>query len=180
MFNMRKYEILGFFIIILISICLAIIFWLLPSNFIVDGLGPTNNSLWQIGKLMFISILVYTFIEYFVFGHDFHNFTFAKSATMFIAPIIYIGLSYIVDLGLGGASFNNHLLTYATAVATGQYISYFILRDGFYFRLMNGYAILGILLMLALYIGYGRTTDSFSSLIFKDMDGYQTHIRYLP
>ena len=76
MFKMRKYEMLGFFIIPLISALLLLIFWLIPSNFIIDGIRPTTNSLWQVGKLMFISVLIYSVIEYFIFGREFDNFYF--------------------------------------------------------------------------------------------------------
>ena len=178
MFLMRKYEMLGFFIISLISIILALLFWLLPSTFLLDGLKPTTDSLWQVGKLMFVSILIYSIIEYFIFGREFHNFIFAKWATLFLGPIIFVGLSYLLDLGLGDATFNNHIVTYAIALFVGQYTSFYILRDGIYFRLMNGYATLGIVLMLAIYISYGRAADSFNAPIFRGMKGYQTYIRY--
>lgn len=179
MFMMRKYEMLGFFVISIISIILAILFWILPPNYILDGIGPTTDSLWQIAKLMFISILIYTIIEYFIFGREFDNFTFAKAATLFISPLLYIGTSYILDLGLGSATFNNHLLTYAISVALGQYVSFYIIRNGYYFKLMNGYALAGILLMLTLYITFGKITDSFNAPIFKSMRSYQTYIKYL-
>jgi hypothetical protein len=179
MFTMRKYEILGFFIISLISIGLALLFWALPSSYFLDGVGPTTDSLWQIGKLMFFSISIYTLIEYFVFGREFENFIFAKAATLFIAPLIYIGASYILDMGMGNATFNNHIITYALAIIAGQYVSFYILRDGYYFRLMNGYAILGILLMMTVYITFGRTTDKFDNPIFHSMERYQTSIQGL-
>lgn len=178
MFIMRKYEMLGFFIISLISIALALLFWVLPSNIILDGLKPTTDSLWQVGKLMFLSILIYSIIEYFIFGREFDNFTFAKAASLFIGPLTFIGISYVLDLGMGAATFNSHIITYALSLAIGQYASFYILRDGFYFRLMNGYAMLGVLLMMALYIAFGRSTDSFSAPIFRPMEGYDAHIRY--
>lgn len=178
MFIMRKYEMLGFFIISLISIALALLFWALPSNYIIDGIGPTTDSLWQMGKLMFVSTLIYTVIEYFIFGHEFDNFTFAKAAAIFIAPLIYMGASYLLDMGMGSATFNNHIITYAIAIGIGQYVSFYILRNGYYFKLMNGYAILGILLMMTLYITFGKHTDTFESPIFKSMKSYQTIIKY--
>ena len=178
MFIMRKYEMLGFFIVSLISIVLALLFWIMPSTFIIDGLRPTTDSLWQIGKLMFISVLIYTFIEYFLFGREFRNFTFAKSASLFIAPLVYIGISYLLDMGMGSATFNNHIITYAVALVIGQYISFYILRNGYYFKLMNGYAILGIFLMMTLFISYGRIVDKFDAPIFKSMKHYQTFIKY--
>jgi hypothetical protein len=177
MFTMRKFEMLGFFIISLISVILGLLFWALPSNFLVDGIGPTTDSLWQIGKLMFISILIYIFIEYFIFGRDFDNFVFAKSATLFLGPLIYIGASYVLDILLGGASFNNHIITYALGLGVGEYVSFYILREGYYFKLMNVYATVGIIMMLALYITFGRATDNFGGPIFRPMSSYQEHIR---
>ena len=178
MFTMRKYEMLGFFIISLISIALALLFWALPSTLFIDGIRPTTDSLWQVGKLMFFSTLIYTIIEYFIFGHDFKNFIFAKSATLFIGPLVYIGASYLLDMGLGNASFNSHVVTFALALALGQYISYYIMRSEYNFRLMNEYAVLGIVLMLTIFIGFGRSVDSFNSPIFRPMKDYQTFIKY--
>lgn len=178
MFLMRKYELLGFFIITLISIGLGLLFIGLPSNALIDGIRPTTDSLWQIGKLMFISILLYTVAEYFIFGRDFNNFVFAKSASLFLGPIIFIGSSYIFDILMGGVSFNNHVITFALGLGLGQYISFYILREGFYFRLMNAYALLGILTMLTVYISYGRATDSFNGPIFQPMDDYMNYINY--
>lgn len=175
---MRKYELLGFFIIPLISILLALLFWALPATVFLDGLRPTTDSLWQVGKLMFFSVLIYGVVEYFIFGHDFKNFIFAKAATLFIGPIIYIGTSYLLDLGLGNASFNSHVVTYAFAVGLGQYLSYYIMRSEYNFKLMNEYAVLGIILMSTLFIGYGRTVDTFNNPIFRPMKEYQTYIKF--
>jgi hypothetical protein len=176
MFLMRKYELLGLFIIAFISISLGLLFWVLPSNYILDGIGPTTDSLWQIGKLMFISSLVYSIAEYYIFGRNFSNFTFAKCASIFLGPILYIGISYVLDILMGGASFNNHLVSYVFGLGIGQYTSYLILREGYYFRLMNTYAILGILLMLGIYISFGRVTDTFEGPIFKTMNNYQQYV----
>jgi hypothetical protein len=175
---MKKYEVLGFFFISLISGLLAVLFWLLPSSLILDGLGPTTDSLWQVGKLMFMSILVYTIIEYFIFGRRFDNFAFAKGATLFVAPLLFIGLSYLIDLGLGNATISNHIITYLIAIVAGQYVSAYIMRSGYYFKMMNGYAIIGIILTLTMFIGYGRSVDSFNAPIFKTMNNYKTHILY--
>ncbi|HHX16586.1 MAG TPA: hypothetical protein GX725_01550 [Mollicutes bacterium] len=178
MFKMRKYEMLGFFIIPLISALLLLIFWLIPSNFIIDGIRPTTNSLWQVGKLMFISVLIYSVIEYFIFGREFDNFLFSKAATLFIAPIVFMLSSYVIDILLGGASFNNHLICYILGLALGQYISYYILRVGYNFKLMNAYALFGIVLMMGLYISFGRIVDTFQNPIYRPMEQYQEHIRY--
>lgn len=179
MFTMRKYEMLGFFIISLISIAFALLFWILPDNFVTSGLGPTTDSLWQVGKLLFFSILFYAIAEYFIFGREFDNFVFAKASTLFVTPLLYIGLSYLLDTVVGNASFNNHIVTFVIALIIGQYTSYYILRNGYYFKLMNAYAIVGTLLMVTLYIGFGSQSDKFDGPIFKPMKQYQTHIKYL-
>ncbi|HHT38638.1 MAG TPA: hypothetical protein GXZ95_04405 [Mollicutes bacterium] len=175
---MRKYEILGFFIIPLISIALILLFLVIPPNFVINGIKPTTDSLWQVGKLLFISILIYSITEYFVFGRNFDNFFFSKAAAIFLAPIIFVLSSYVLDILLGGASLNNHIISYGLAVGLGQYISYYLLKEGYRFKLMNAYAIFGVLIMLGLYIGFGRTTDSFQGAIYKPMKEYREHIRY--
>lgn len=177
MFRMRKYEMLGFFIISLITIGLSLLLYLMPDNYIVDGIKPTSDSLWQIGKLMFFSILIYTIIEYYLFGKNFNNFLFAKSATLFLGPIIFIGLTYIIDLGFSLATPNSRILTYMIALVFGQYASYQILKDKIYFKLMNAYAVIGIILMIGIFIGFGRITNTFESPIFRSMDESNKYIR---
>jgi hypothetical protein len=177
MFLMRKYKILGFFIISILSIILAILFWVLPSNIITDGLGPTTDSLWQIGKLMFTSILLYSIFEYFVFGKSFKNFIFAESSTLFIGPLLYIGFGYITDTIFKSSTLNNHIIAYSFALIIGLYISYFIMKEKYYFKLMNAYALVGILTMIIICFSFGSYTDNFEGPIFKSTRHYVEYIR---
>src|SRR5690554_1516976 len=141
--KLKKYEYWGFFVILGIS-ALYMIFslYINVDNIFLDWFTPISNSLWEFGKLMFSSILLYSIVEYFVFGREYPNFFFAKAATLFLAPIIFIFGSYLLDIIIGIVYPTTHILMFIIAVGLGQYFSYVIMEREFYFRYMNSYAII--------------------------------------
>jgi hypothetical protein len=139
---------------------------------------PLSYSLWDFAKLMFFSILIYSIAQYFIFGRHFPNFFFAKAATLFIAPILFILGSYLIDLLLGTAYITTHVLVFAISVGAGQYLSYLFMRHELHFRLMNAYAVLGTFVMLAVIFAFLQDTRTFNAPIFRPMETYQRNIQF--
>lgn len=177
--TMKKYEYAGFFVIIAISTAFTLLFFYGNTNhFIIDWFLPVNTSLWEFAKLMFTSILIYTIIEYFAFGHEFKNFFFAKAGTLFLAPIIFVLGSYLLDYVIGTVYTTTHLLMFMTAIGLGQYISYLFFESGYYFKLMNEYAVIGTILMITMLLSQIYQTASLDGAIFKPMKLYQERILF--
>lgn len=179
MVNMKKYEYTGFFVICAISLLIA---WLFISNPISGLLGlffPLNSSLWEISKLMFTSILIYSIYEYFVFGKRYGNFWFAKASSMLFGPMIYIFLSYLLDVSIGTSYAATHLITFAFSVALAQYISYNFMQYELYFKLINAYGIVAIIALFTIFTIYNGRTNAFSGAIFEPMEQYQKTINYM-
>lgn len=177
--RMRYYEFGGFFAIGIISVVLAVMYWLTnTTNIFIRWFLPINNSLWEMGKLMFISVLIYSVIEYVAFGRKYDNFLFSKISTLFIAPIIFVVGSYGLDLLFRNVFTITHIIVFAIAVGVGQYVSYFFMEKEYYFKLMNAFAVIALFLMLMTFLAYSNPNKSFSSPIFKPMNQYQNHILY--
>ncbi len=173
--ELKKSESIGFFVIAAISLIGSILFFTGYTN-IVFWFGPVSTSLWEFGRLMFSSILIYSIIQYFTIGKNFENFFFAKTATLFIAPIIFIGGSYLIDLLIGNAYMITHIFTYIIAIVLGQMLSYTFMKREFKFRLMNGYAVLSTIVMLLIFLGSITESVSYNMDIFRPMRNYQKHI----
>jgi hypothetical protein len=123
---------------------------------------------------MFFSILIYSIIEYFIYGHKYDNFIFAKTATLFMAPLIFVAGCIIIDILLGGVFMNGHILVYALAIIAGQYLSYYFMHKEYYFKLMNAYGMISIIVMLGLFLNFSNPNGDNDFLIFKSMDTYKT------
>lgn len=176
---MKKYEFSGFFAISGLSFILLLIFMFSNiNNFFYNIFMPINNSLWEISKLMFSSILIYSIIEYFIFGKEYDNFIFSKVATLFIGPAIFILSSYLIDLAIGNVIDNIHVLLFVISIGLSQYLSFYFMQKEFYFNLMNAYAIVGFIVMMATLMAYSNPKLNLNAPIFRPMDNYENRILY--
>jgi hypothetical protein len=175
--KMKKYEFGGFFAISAISLVLLLIFLFTSvDNAIYRWFFPINNSLWETGKLMFTAILLYSIVELFIFGHKYSNFIFSKSATLFIAPLIYIFGSYLIDSIIGVVYTNTHIVLFLISIGIGQYLSYYFMEREYYFKLMNAYGVIAIVIMLVTFLAYSHYKVNFNSPIFNPMNIYEKNI----
>ncbi len=177
--TIKNYEYAGFFVITILSLFFTLLFFYSnPTNILSNWFLPINTSLWEFAKLMFTSILIYTIIEYFAFGHQVRNFFFAKGGSLFLAPIIFVLGSYLIDFAIGTVYTTTHVLMFMTAVALGQYISYLFFESGYYFKLMNEYAVMGTILMIVMLLSQMYQTANINGAIFKPMPLYEKQILF--
>ncbi len=176
MHTLKRNEYWGFLAILGISLGLiGVAFYTNINNIFLDWLLPINTSLWEFGKLMFTSIILYSIIAYFVYGKEYDNYFFAKAATLFLAPMIFIFGSYLVDVIIGTVYMNTHIIMFVAAVSLGQYFSYSLMREGFYFKLMNAYAVLGTVVMLVILLSLIYDAVEIQGAIYKPMEEYQQY-----
>jgi hypothetical protein len=176
MTRMRRYEVMGVFVISAISALLGSIFLnYYPTNFITWLLLPNTNSLWQAGKLMVVCILIYSILEYIVFGRKYANFFFAKAATLLLAPLLFVLACYYIDVLVGSVVEWAHYLVYFMAIIFGQWVSYYFMQKQLYFKLVNAYGVLTILLIIFVFVAYSSYT--FTSPIFEPMQQYKSIIK---
>ncbi len=172
--NLRRNEYVGFFVILGLSVLASLYFYYPVVNVsFLYWILPHNTGLWEFGRVMFTAILLYSIIQYFILGREFPNFIFAKVAVIFIAPIIFIAGTYSINILIGEAYAATHIIMYVVSLALGQVIGYQFIKNEFYFKLMNGYAVLGTIVMLLVFASYLNQTEQFRSPIFKPMEQFR-------
>ncbi|MDD4036041.1 MAG: DUF6512 family protein [Bacilli bacterium] len=171
--KLRTYEIIGVAVVLMITTVLASIFSNLGDNVSWTQLIETSNiSLFEIAQYMFISIIIYSAFEYAVFGDEYRNFIFAKAATAITAPFLFIFLTYFFNSIMLSVDRSLYVATFLIAISLGQLLSYYFLREGFYFKLMNAYGVLSVLLLLMVFYAY-VDTRAYLSPIFEPLDSYE-------
>lgn len=174
---MRKYEYLGVFNITVIFMAISIIMMFITTNSIVlASILPVNDGIFETGKLMFISILIYSIIEYYIFGKRFKNFFFSKLSTLIFAPLIFVYLTYTFDKFIGSSIALTHVFTFILALTIGQYLSYIMLAKLYHFKLMNLFAVIAILLMYGFYASFSLTNKGLIHPVYQSMTNYEDYI----
>jgi len=171
--DLQQAEYLGFLIII--GFCLLGFLCLrfdATNMFFWRWFLPHNTSLWELGRLMFSAIILQSIIQYFAFGKMYDNFFFAKGATLFLAPIIFIGGSFLIDYIFGNIFPIVHILMFVLSLALGQMASYQFLETNYFFPLMNGYAIFGMIMTLLVLASQLYATKHFQAPIFKPISTF--------
>src|SRR6056297_3131044 len=131
--KIKRWEFIGVFLVFGIGSLLHFTYEWSDQNSLVAIFSPVNESVWEHLKMAFYGMLFYSVFEYLVAGHDHKNFLFAKALTAVIAAALVVVLYY------GYTEFINQSLTldiiiFAIAIILAQMISYFILRNNFYFE----------------------------------------------
>ena len=176
MVKLRDYEMIGIFIILGIALILGLFAMNFDlTNSVLRVFLPTNTSLWEIGKLLFVSTLIYAIFEYFAFGDHYENFGFAKLGSLVLGPLCYILITYLVDLSFGNVNLFVHVLMFFISIALAQYISYYLMEKQIYFKLMNVYAGISVVTILLTFVVY-TNNRAFSHPIFSEMKTYQNQV----
>ncbi len=164
--NLKQIKILSVILIFFISFLAHFVYNYFP-NLLISIFFPVNESIFEHMKILFTSILLYGFIEYFLLiknNINFNNFKFQLFFTAFISIpiylIIYLPIRYfckenfIVSIGL-------MLFVYVIV----EIISYYILKEKEY-RFVND---LSIPLIILCYLIFGYLTYfPFENYLFYD------------
>jgi hypothetical protein len=171
--KVRTYEIIGVAVVLMITTVLASIFSNLGDNVSWTRLIETSNiSLFEIAQYMFISIIIYSAFEYAVFGDEYKNFIFAKAAAAVTSPFLFIFLTYFFNSIMLSVDRSLYVATFIVAISLGQLLSYYFIKEGLYFKLMNAYGVLSIILLLLVFYTF-VDTRAYLSPIFEPIDSYE-------
>lgn len=174
---MHKYEYLGFYNIIFISVILSgIMMFVKTDTILLSALLPVNDSLFETGKMLFISILIYSFIEYYIFGKRFPNFFFSKLITLIVTPLFYVYVTYGIDVITGNPIAISHFFTFAISILLGQYLSYVMLERKYAFPFMNVFAVISILLLYGFYASFSISNKGLTAPYHRSMNEYSRYI----
>ncbi len=99
MIIMKKIKIIGVFVIMGLSVLSHFMYeWF--NNFIFSILFPVNESIWEHMKLLVTPVLIYSFIEYFIYrkkGTRFNNFSLSCSISIIVGIVSYLLVYLPID-----------------------------------------------------------------------------------
>jgi hypothetical protein len=172
--KLRNFELYGTIVIIVLATILTAIFSNMGTS-VPNGSAfiiIKHLSLFQIAQYMFTAIIIYSAIEYLFFGDEFRNFYFAKAAAAFSGPTIFLLLTYLFTVTVGYTDRTFYIATFIIGAVLAQYLSYYFLREGIYFRLMNAYGVAMVALLLLVFFAYSNTRFVMSPL-FEPLSSYE-------
>ncbi len=181
------WEIGGFFFIGLVGASLHFTYELSDfSSNVVAYFSAVNESTWEHLKMAFFPGLTFALIEYTYVRDKVHNYLIAKTASLFVMPLIIVMGWYIYAPAVGRNIYPVDLALFYLAVFIGQYISYKLLTRPPMEKKFNNYAI-GVFLVLFLafstFTFYPPRIFLFENFDLKDTGqygilDYEDNIRY--
>jgi hypothetical protein len=121
------YELAGIVFIVIIGTTLHFTFELSGNQPVVGVFSAVNESVWEHLKLGFWPALLWALIEYRYIKKSTNNFFFAKTAGIYLIPIVIPILFYSYTAVLGESVLVIDILTFVVAVIVGQLASYKLL-----------------------------------------------------
>ena len=166
MIIMKKIKIIGVFVIMGLSVLSHFMYeWF--NNFVFSILFPVNESIWEHMKLLVTPVLIYAFIEYFIYrkkGIKFNNFSISYSISIIVGIVSYLIVYLPIDHFFGHNMIISIALLFLDYILI-SYISYSILNT----RFIKYSEVIGILLIIIIYfIFYYLTYYPVHSYIFYD------------
>jgi len=150
------WELGSFFFIGLVGAALHFTYEL--SNFssnVVAYFSAVNESTWEHLKMVFFPGLLFALIEYTYVRDQVNNYIVAKTASLFVMPLVIAIGWYIYAPIVGRSVFPVDLALFYLAVFIGQFISYKLLTRS---PLDNKYSNYAIGAFLALFLAFSTLT----------------------
>ena len=122
------WEIGSFFFIGLVGASLHFTYELSDySSNVVAYFSAVNESTWEHLKMVYFPGLLFALIEYTYVRDRVNNYLVAKTASLFVMPLVIVVGWYIYAPAVGRSIFTVDLALFYVAVFIGQYVSYKIL-----------------------------------------------------
>lgn len=181
------WEIGGFFFIGLVGASLHFTYEF--SNFssnVVAYFSAVNESTWEHLKMVFFPGLVFALIEYTYVRDQVNNYIIAKTANLFVMPLVIVVGWYIYAPIVGRSVFPADLALFYLAVFIGQFVSYKLLTRPPLESKYNNYAIAVFLVLFvafSIFTFYAPQFFLFEHLDLNDTGKYgilpyEENIRY--
>lgn len=123
------WEIGGFFFIGLVGASLHFTYELSDfSSNVVAYFSAVNESTWEHLKMTFFPGLVFALIEYTYVREQVNNYIIAKTASLFLMPLVIVVGWYIYAPAVGRSIYPVDLALFYLAVFLGQFTSYKLLK----------------------------------------------------
>lgn len=166
MIIMKKIKKISVFVIMGLSILSHFMYeW--SNNFIFSILFPVNESIWEHMKLIVTPVLIFSFIEYFIYrkkGIRFNNFIFSYAISIIVGIVSYLIVYLPIDYYFGHNMIVSITLLFLDYIFI-SFISYSIMNT----KSIKYSKVIGTLLIIITYfIFYYLTYYPVHSYIFYD------------
>lgn len=148
-------ELIGMFFTAIVGTLLHFAFDWSGQTTIVAFFAPVNESVWEHLKLLFIPYLIYTIVEYFLYGKNKHNFLLYKAVSVLLGLAFIPTMFYIYTSVLGESVVFIDILLFYLAVFFSYSLSYLLQRRN---PENTSKKLLGTLLLFALVFLFIRFT----------------------
>jgi len=125
--SVLKWEITGFFFIVVLGSMLHFVFEWSGRLSWVALFAAVNESIWEHLKLAFFPSFIFALIEYPFIRNKVKNFSVARTLSFYVIPLVIIVLFYIYLAIFHKDSLFWDIFIFVFAIAIGQVISYRIL-----------------------------------------------------
>jgi len=160
-----RLEALGAVLAIVLGSALHFVFEWGGRQKLLALIAAVNESTWEHLKLGFWPILVWTIIEFMIFGSKYKNFIFAKAVSLITFCLSVVGIFYSYTAILGRNYLVVDILTFVVSVIIGYVIGYEILSIEKDLKLKNT-GILIIIFLIIMFVGF--TYFPPINFLFKD------------
>jgi len=126
--KIKKWEIWGAAISILVGSFLHFVFELSGNNHVVALFGTVNESTWEHLKIAFWPTFIFAIIEWQIFGKQITNFCFATFIKIISIPVVIITLFYGWVLFFEDSLIYD-IIIFIIAIILGYYFSYLIIKS---------------------------------------------------
>ena len=139
--NVLIWEVGGFFFIGLVGAALHFTYELSDfSSNVVAYFSAVNESTWEHLKMVFFPGLVFALVEYTYVRDQVNNYVVAKTASLFVMPLVIFVGWYIYAPAVGRSIYPVDLALFYLAVFIGQFVSYKLLTRPPLEKKLNNYA----------------------------------------
>ena len=164
--SLKHWRLAGIITIIILGFVLHYLFSWSDNSKIIGLFAPVNESVWEHLKLGYWSVVLFSFVEYFLIKHSVNNYFFSKAIGVLTLEItiliIYYGYTFIAGVNILWIDIGSYIL----GAIICQYLSYLFFMRKPFSKLVNRISLLafiGIGVLFAVTTYYPR-----HAALFKD------------
>jgi hypothetical protein len=126
----KKWHVAGALFTLVVGTLLHFVFDWSSGNLFAGVFAPVNESVWEHLKMLITPVLLFSVLEYFVYGHEYPNFVPAKVLSVFVGMAVIVVLFYTYSGIIGQNYLPADILTFILGVAAAYVFSYRLLSSG--------------------------------------------------
>lgn len=130
--NIKKYSIIGFFITVILGSILHFTYEFFDKNLIVGYFSATNESTFEHLKLLATPILLYSIVEYILYGKEKDNFILIKALSILIGSLSIMVIFYTYTGIIGRNFLVMDIALFFISVFLAYYFSYIALKNNWF------------------------------------------------